>query len=411
MVELDFGPVPVGQRIVRSVELYNQGEADAQLRATALGSGQVFGQVNAMRQVLRGGSFTVKVSFEPQQRTQYLEVLTLSTDRTAVRIALKGLGIAPELKLEPPSAMTDGFDFGDVFSGEASERSFTVTNVCPFPLTFSMRFCGVPDPNLQARPPFYARPAEGTLAQGESAEVTLVFQPSNQRPYFDDILQVYVPNQQDELLVPVKGRCWEEGVFVSGPTYPPPQDDPFMEAQLARRLGAAAGPAAQLLLTDPSQPRQLTLTFPAPLHIGEAATTSFEVGSLKSAAVGGAAGELIIEELPAAARAAGWAVDPTKLPLPVGDKKAVTVTYVAPREVHAGIAAYFGHEEYMECTLKMALKGGLPAPPSAEGRRLSLLLRVLLRPGERPAGEALPPSVVKAGEAPADAKGKAKSKK
>jgi hypothetical protein len=54
---------------------------------------------------------------------------------------------------------------GDVFRGEAAERKFTVTNVCPFPLTFSMLFRAVPDPNLQMKPPFYTRPSEGTLAQ------------------------------------------------------------------------------------------------------------------------------------------------------------------------------------------------------------------------------------------------------
>lgn len=197
----------------------------------------MFGAVNTHRSIPSGGTFRALLSFQPQQRTQYMEILTYYGMRTRVRIALKGLGIAPELRVDPPTALTSGFDMGDVYRGESAEQKFTVTNVCPFPLTFSLKFGDVPDPNMQMKPPFYARPAEGTLAQvcrvigvlckhcamykvggacyggcaplshrlpaelrlatvglpqGESAEVTLVFQPSNQRPYFEDVMQVSV---------------------------------------------------------------------------------------------------------------------------------------------------------------------------------------------------------------------------
>ena len=67
--------------------------------------------------------------------------------------------------MEPAEALSTGFDMGDVFRGESAERKFTLTNVCPFPLSFAMLFKGVPDPNPQMKPPFYARPSEGTLAQ------------------------------------------------------------------------------------------------------------------------------------------------------------------------------------------------------------------------------------------------------
>lgn len=53
----------------------------------------------------------------------------LSTPLTRVRVALKGLGIAPELRVDPEGTTTSGLDFGDVFSGESSEQKLTVTNV------------------------------------------------------------------------------------------------------------------------------------------------------------------------------------------------------------------------------------------------------------------------------------------
>lgn len=230
----------------------------------------------------------------------------------------------------------------------------------------------------------------------------MVFQPSNQRPYFEDVMQVFVPNQQEELLVPIRGRCWEEGIFLAGPSYPPPPDDPFMERQLAA-AAAAAG------LSDPSIPvafsaslaasRELVLNFPHAMHLGEVASTSFEAGSVKSTAVGGAAGELVIDDLPAAAKEAGWMIDPMKLPLAIGDKKAIQVRFTSPAEAHAGIAAYFGHKERIELRLGATLKGGLPAPPTSEGRRVMLVFRVLLEAQTRDPTAELPQSITKAGEA------------
>lgn len=43
-----------------------------------------------------------------------------------------------------------------------------------------------------------------SFVQGEKCDVTLVFKPCSQRPYFEDVLQVHVPNQQEQLLVRVK---------------------------------------------------------------------------------------------------------------------------------------------------------------------------------------------------------------
>jgi len=49
------------------------------------------------------------------------------------------------------------------------------------------------------------------------------------------------------------------------------------------------------------------------------------VGSLKSTANGATSGEFQLDEVPQAARAAGWAVDVQKVGLGAGDKKPVTV--------------------------------------------------------------------------------------
>lgn len=398
---LDYGPVPVGQRVVRTLQLANQGRQVAELSAAALDSREAFANVNALRAVAPGGTFRMLLAFKPQARTQYLEVLTVRSGRAKLRIALRGAGIAPELRVGPEGVTSSGLDLGDVLCGDSASKAITLTNICPFPLTFSMQTRGARDPNLFMRPVFHCRPAEGTLAQGESCEVAVLFTPSSQRPYFEDVLHVVVPNQQEQLAVPLRGRGWAEGVFVAGPAYPPSLDDPFLERQLAAASGAPLPPAVGG--AGGAAERQLTLAFPSPVYCGEVGAASFEVGSLKSSVWGGAPGEATVLELPAAAREAGWAVSEAKLAVSAGEVKQVAVTYTAPAAAHAGMAAFYGHAEHVVATLTVVLRGGLPAPLSGgDGRRVALQLRCQLLPGQRPEGEPLPAGVALAG-APADA--------
>ncbi|GIL67303.1 hypothetical protein Vafri_20688, partial [Volvox africanus] len=448
---LDFGPVPVGQRVLRTLEVSNLGAEVMTLTAEALDSKEVFSCVNALRPVRPGAIFRMLVAFTPQARTQYLENLVVRSARTKLRLALKGAGIAPELQLGPEGVTSTGLDLGDVLVGESGSRTLTVTNVCPFPLSFTMVVVGsgaAADPNLAMRPPFSCHPAEGTLAQGETAEVTVSFSPNSQRPYFADMLQVVVPNQQDELRVPLRGRGWQEGVFVAGPSYPEPDPDPFLLQQLAesvrvplppsvggkhrgggavataaaasaptaapaggtptpskpntpaggsKAVKAAASAAASAAAAAPTEPRVLTLIFPDAVYAGETAKASFEVGSLKSTANGSAPGEVVLQELPAEAREAGWAVaDPpapsgggaVKVPLAAGELRSITLSYTAPRQPHAGMVAAYGHAEFRTLRLQCTLRGGLAAISGGpEGRSLTIVAKCKLMPGTRPAEE------------------------
>jgi hypothetical protein len=204
-------------------------------------------------------------------------------------------------------------------------------------------------------------------------------------------MQVYVPNQQTELLVPLRGTGWKEGMVVSGPTYPDPTTDPFMETSLAVR---------HLSLSEStSGPRRLVLNFPAPLHPGETATTSIFFANIKSTLLGGAPGEVVIDEVPQSSRDAGWTLESCKVVLVPGDRKSVGLRYTAP-EKPSGAGALF-QAEHITLELNVQLKWGLPAPPVPdEGRRAVLVLRAHLLPGTRPDGTLQPESVSAAGKPP-----------
>jgi hypothetical protein len=333
-------------------------------------------------------------------------MLTFKSNKTRLRIALRGQGVAPEVALTPDGVTTNGLDFGDVLQGEKAEATFTVANVCDFDVDYRLRFLGqpdgvdgagaVPDPGRRT---FYCRPEAGRIPPGASQVVTVVFGPGYQAPYFADRLQLVIPFQPADIIVPVRGRGWAEGVFLSGPEYPKLVADPLqlqgaspLPVDAGAAAAAPAGAGAPLLdLTSPA-PRTLTLTFPDGARLGQTLTHALTVGCLKSAVSGaGAAGELALDDLTPADKEAGWSVDAAKLPLAPGDRKAVTFKFTAPRVPSPTTAAFYGLREFAELRLGATLKGGLPAPPGGpDGRRIVLLVRCAINPPV-PGEEPLPP--------------------
>jgi hypothetical protein len=265
---------------------------------------------------------------------------------------------------------------------------------------------------------FFCKPAGATLAAGDSMEVVVVFAvggpaaaaaaaaaaavaaagkgggggrggagaaaasapqlpafPAPPNPYVEDTLEIEVAQQARPLLLSLKGRAWGEGMFLAGADYPAPQQS--MSAAVPALAGAV---------------RRLRLSLPGPVSAGQTSTAALEVGSLKSSGGLGAAGEVVVEDLAPAAKAAGWSVvcEPLKTAVPLGEKRAVTVKFAPPALATATtagaaggaasgcVSALLGLPETVECVLRCTLRGGVPAAGSstgdgaAEGRRLEV---------------------------------------
>ncbi|KIY99717.1 hypothetical protein MNEG_8241, partial [Monoraphidium neglectum] len=206
-------------------------------------------------------------------------------------------------------------------------------------------------------------------------------------PYVSDTLEVVVANQSQRLLVPLKGRVWGEGAFLAGPSYPPAAPDAPATAAVALPPAAILQKGAQPPASPASQlpPRQLLLRLPGPVAPGQASVAAMEFGSIKGSGGSGAPAEVVWEELPAAAKAAGWSVvEPLKQSAPPGERRAVTVRFAPPAAAApvpaapagagapavggggAGVGALLGLPEAVECMLRCTLRGGLPAAGSVE---------------------------------------------
>jgi hypothetical protein len=117
------------------------------------------------------------------------------------------------------------------------------------------------------------------------------------------------------------------------------------------------------------------------------------VGSLKpGSGAAAAAGEVTFDELPAAAKEAGWAIDPVpgKLSVAPGDKKVFTVKFTAPLVPKPGSLALLGLPDRAVLQLGCSLKGGAAAVAgtAAAGsvlpdgsRRVNLVCTAVVQPG------------------------------
>jgi hypothetical protein len=277
-----------------------------------------------------------------------------------------------------------------------------------------------------------------------------------------DRLQILVPHQQQDVVVPLHGNAWPDGLFVGGAVYKQSSSsmrtgsctgsaeaaaadaagDPFAAIMLAAAAAAAAAApaaagvpgsvqgakgkkAAAAATAAASAPQQQEKPPPQSLYTlqpmdtasaltaagycdltqgyitlpsvgpGQCSTATVEFGAIKSSA-GGAAGELIVEELSAEAKEAGWSVDPVKVSVPAGEKRPLLVRYTAPAAAKlAGTAlgALGQMQVYVQQSVRVSviMKGGCQAMQgapvavavAADGSRcMSLVCSCVLAPAQ-----------------------------
>jgi hypothetical protein len=147
------------------------------------------------------------------------------------------------------------------------------------------------------------------------------------------------------------------------------------------------------------------VTLPGPVNPGQVSSAVVDFGAIRSSA-GGAAGELVVEDLSPEAKAAGWSVDPLKLSVPAEEKRPLTVRFTAPAASELagtplGALGQLQVPVQQVLRLGLVMKGGCPAmlgapaavPAAADGsRRLCLVCSCVLAPVEQGGAAAAAPA-------------------
>lgn len=129
-LSLDFGQVKVGQPVTQIVTVANTGNANLSLQSVSMAGDSNPGFSTPLTQlpvtVEPNESVSVEVIFSPVEAGEALGVLQITSDDAdtpVAQVVLTGVGIVPEIAVEPVS-----LDFGQMDIGTSAAQSMTIAN-------------------------------------------------------------------------------------------------------------------------------------------------------------------------------------------------------------------------------------------------------------------------------------------
>jgi len=169
---LEFGEIPVAFKTTQEILVKNVGLQAETMRMEPLTPFGGFSVLNAMRTIRPGETKPIVVQFEPLAQQIYEERVVIYSDSTMVSVNLKGVGVRPEVKIDPEDGL---IDFHNVLVNETAEKTFQITNVSSFPVNYELvsKVAGVD--NLSKQRPFLLVPSQGTIKAKATYEVKIVF--------------------------------------------------------------------------------------------------------------------------------------------------------------------------------------------------------------------------------------------
>ncbi|RHY58336.1 hypothetical protein DYB34_000360 [Aphanomyces astaci] len=220
--KIEFGQVAVGQTGVMKLQVINNSAIDLDMTMVPLHSVGPFSILNALRVVnAHGGLRTILVEFAPSAPLIFREDLVLQTARGDMRVSLHGEGVSPVLSITP----ADGkIHFKPVLAREKGYTEFSLLNSSLFPLKYTIKSLdyGTSHPNFN-------QTSKYTIVKMVILFTTFV-SPDHERPTeYTTTFRVDVPNQTEDHVIVLQGRCWECQTYMLHPnaSSPPPNEDVF----------------------------------------------------------------------------------------------------------------------------------------------------------------------------------------
>ena len=164
------------------LDLTNEDSEEVELhheKLTPLGGYTV---LNAMRTIPAGGKTKLAVQFEPIAQQKYEEKLVFYTGKTRATVSLKGVGVRPEVSIEPEDRL---IDMKSVLVGESAEQTFTIKNLSSFAVTYCIKVetNGLQNKGKEIKV-FSYEPSTSVIQPNESVTVTAKFSPDFQGESF-----------------------------------------------------------------------------------------------------------------------------------------------------------------------------------------------------------------------------------
>ncbi|XP_059190214.1 cilia- and flagella-associated protein 74 [Centropristis striata] len=367
---IDFHQVAVGEKVTRRFTVLNISKESLDLRSSVLNVHGPFSLLNALRCIRPGEKHTLVVAFSPPLEKKYCETLEVRSQKMTLEMTLCGKGVVPAVTSSHPGGL---LDFGYVLEKESTSQILKLQNssavavgfrtllasLCPSrpqggadrvaallgSYTDSQIRPAVGTQNYTGLCVFSVVPAEGSIAPGQSQDITVTFQPDHQSVNYSDTLTIELMNKSKVCVVDLRGAASSHNMYLYGGdllTVP-------IESLLPPLItGQPLLTAESEVMEKPSIPVLVTLRASYNAGVLTPAVRELHVGCIRSAQPSKKSGEFNWDDV-ASLQQQGFSVEPSKGTVETGHKRTITITWTP----QSGYKTY----EVVETCAPLTLKG------------------------------------------------------
>ncbi|XP_071331418.1 cilia- and flagella-associated protein 74 isoform X2 [Trachinotus anak] len=367
---IDFHQVAVGEKVIKRFTVQNISKETLDLRSSVLDIHGPFYLLNALRCIRPGEKHTVVLAFRPTQEKSHRETLQIHSQKMTLEVTLHGEGVVPAVTSSHPGGL---LDFGYVLEKERSSQVLKLQNSSAVAVGFRVLLASlspsrpqggadrvavllgaytdsqvqptVGTQNYSGLSVFSVVPVEGSIAPGQSQDITVTFHPDHPSVNYSDKLTIELMNKSKVCVMDLKGAASSHNMYLYGGdllTVPIESLLPPLitsRTQLTGESGVMENPSIPVLVTLRASYRGGAIT---------PAVRELHVGCICSAQPSKKSGEFSWDNV-ASLQQQGFSVEPSKGTVEAGHKRTITITWTP----QSGYKPY----EVVQTCVPLTLKG------------------------------------------------------
>ncbi|XP_034000525.1 LOW QUALITY PROTEIN: cilia- and flagella-associated protein 74 [Trematomus bernacchii] len=367
---IDFHQVAVGEKVIKRFTVQNISKESLDLRSSVLDVHGPFSLLNALRCIRPGETHTLVLAFSPSLEKKFCETLEVRCQKMTLEMTLRGEGVLPAVTCSHPGGL---LDLGYVLEKESTSHVLKMQNSSAVAVGFRVQLASlcpsrppggadgvasllggysgsqlqptVGTQNLSGLSVFNVLPAEGSIAPGQSQDLTVSFQPDHPSVCYSDRMTVELRNKSVVCVLDLRAAASSHNMYLCG-------GDPLtvpIESLLPPLITAQPQITAESeVMEKPTIPVLVTLRAGYSGGAITPAVRELQVGSIRSTQPSKKSGEFHWENV-ASLQQQGFTVEPSKGTVETGHKRTVTITW----SPHSGYKPY----EVVQTCVPLTLKG------------------------------------------------------
>ncbi|KAM7410971.1 hypothetical protein PAMA_021099 [Pampus argenteus] len=366
---IDFYQVAVGEKVIKSFTVQNISKESLDLRSSVLDIYGPFSLLNALRCIRPGEKHTLILAFSPTLEKRHCETLEVRSRKMVLKITLCGEGVVPAVTSSHPGGV---LDFGYVLEKESTSQVLKLQNSSVVAVRFRVLLSSLAPSrpqggadkvafllgsytDSQVQPTvgtqnhsglsvFSAVPVEGSIAPGQSQDITVTFHPDHPSVYYSDRLTVELTNKSKICAIDLKGAASSHIMYLHG--------GDLLNVPIESLLPPLMSSQPQLteseVIEKPSVPVLVTLRANYSAGAIKPAVRELQVGCIRSTQPSKKSAEFHFDNV-ASLQQQGFSVEPSRGSVEPGHRRTITLTWTP----HSGYKPY----EVVQMCAPLTLKG------------------------------------------------------